>query len=55
MVYPGFAACARRRLKDEDVRRRMHLVIRAFFALSLDEMAGPGGPDYILCVARKPA
>lgn len=55
MVYPGFAACARRRLKDADVRSRMHLLIRTFFALSLDEMAGPGGPDYILCVARKPA
>jgi ubiquinone/menaquinone biosynthesis C-methylase UbiE len=55
MVYPGFAACARRRLKDKDVQARMHLIIRTFFALSLDEMAGPGGPDYILCVARKPA
>lgn len=54
MVYPGFAACARRRLKDADVKARMHLIVRGFFALSLDEMAGPGGPDYILCVARKP-
>jgi cyclopropane fatty-acyl-phospholipid synthase-like methyltransferase len=53
-VYPGFRDCARRRLKESDVRGRMNPLIRFFFAASLDEMAGKDGPDYILASAEKP-
>jgi ubiquinone/menaquinone biosynthesis C-methylase UbiE len=53
-VYPGFAACARERLKDPVIQSRMNPLIRFFFAASLDEMAGAGGPDYILASAEKP-
>lgn len=53
-VYPGFRDCARRRLREPDVRARMNPLIRFFFDASLDEMAGPEGPDYILATAEKP-
>lgn len=53
-VYPGFAACARQRLRAPEIRDRMNPLIRFFFAASLDEIAGEGGPDYILACADKP-
>lgn len=53
-VYPGFAACARERLKAPAIRERVNPLIRFFFAASLGEMTGPGGPDYILASADKP-
>ncbi len=53
-VYPGFAACARERLLDPVIRERMNPLIRFFIAASLGEMAGAGGPDYILATADKP-
>lgn len=53
-VYPPFAAYAKRRLAEPEIRARMNPVIRAFFAASLDEMAGGGGPDYVLASAVKP-
>jgi microcystin synthetase protein McyJ len=54
LVYPGFARCARESLRDPKIRGRMNPVIRFFFAASLDEMAGPEGPDYVIATAVKP-
>ncbi|MBI5247647.1 MAG: methyltransferase domain-containing protein [Elusimicrobia bacterium] len=54
-VYPGFRDCARVRLQAPEIRERMNPLIAFFFKASLDEMAGPGGPDYILATADKPA
>jgi ubiquinone/menaquinone biosynthesis C-methylase UbiE len=53
-VYGPFSDFARRRLREPEIKARMHPFIRLMWALWIREMAWPIGPDYILSVSVKP-
>lgn len=52
-VYPGLRDFARARLRMPEVREKVHPLVRLGGA-SLDFVAGPRGPDYVLATARRP-
>ena len=53
-VYPRFSDYALRRLREPEMKARMHPLIRRLFIAMIRELAGPNGPDYILSVSVKP-
>jgi ubiquinone/menaquinone biosynthesis C-methylase UbiE len=53
-VYPRFSDYALRRLREPEMKARMHPLIRRLFIAMIRELAGPSGPDYVLSVSVKP-
>jgi ubiquinone/menaquinone biosynthesis C-methylase UbiE len=53
-VYRPCSDFARRRLREPEMKARWNPLLRLLWAVSLEEMAGPNGPDYILSVSMKP-
>ena len=53
-VYPRFSDYALCRLREPEMKARMHPLIRRLFIAMIRELAGPNGPDYILSVSVKP-
>jgi ubiquinone/menaquinone biosynthesis C-methylase UbiE len=53
-VYPRFSDYALPRLREPEMKARMHPLIRRIFIAMIRELAGPNGPDYILSVSVKP-